>query len=220
MENKNNFDFKEFIQSSRDVLVNPKEFYSRFELTGGIVQPLIKALIYGAIAGLFSMIWSFVHIGSAFGGMFGGAAGVGIFFMTIIGAVIGAFIMGVIVLVLSSICGGNTDYEANFRVAVSIMVVYPITALLSFLGGISFWISTLVGLAINLYAIYMLYFGLTLSLKGKEQSAKVTGFVLGGLLVLFMLIGAGTRHAAKTYLDYGSNQIENNLESTEGIAEN
>ncbi len=79
MENKKDFDFKEFITSSRDVLLNPKGFFSRIELTGGIVQPLIKALLYGAIAGVFSMIWSFAHIGGMMGGMFGGAAGIGAF---------------------------------------------------------------------------------------------------------------------------------------------
>lgn len=90
MVNKNNFDFKEFIQNSRDVLLNPKEFYSRFELTGGIVQPLIKALIYGAVAGLFLMIWSIVHFGGVSGGILGGAVGISAFFLTIVGALIGA----------------------------------------------------------------------------------------------------------------------------------
>ncbi len=220
MVNKNNFDFKEFIQNSRDVLLNPKEFYSRFELTGGIVQPLIKALIYGAVAGLFLMIWSIVHFGGVSGGILGSAVGISAFFLTIVGALIGAFIMGVVLLVLSSICGGNTDYEANFRVGVSIMVIYPISAFLGFLGGISFLLGALVGLTINLYALYILYLGLSIALKGKEQSAKVTSYVLGGLLLLFTLIGIGTRHAARTYLDFGINQIEYNLKSRESVAEN
>lgn len=218
MENKNDFDFKEFITSSRDVLLNPKEFFPRIELTGGIVQPLIKALIYGAVAGLFSMIWSFAHLGGALGGMFGGAAGIGVFFLTIVSALIVAFIMGVIFLVLSSICGGNTDYEANFRVAVAIMVVYPISIFLNFLGGINFWLDTLVELAINLYALYLLYFGLTLALKGKEQSAKVTSYVLGGILLLFVIIGATTHKAARSFSKYGAKRFEKELSDIQRVA--
>ena len=81
-------------------------------------------------------------------------------------------------------------------------------------------LGALVGLTINLYALYILYLGLSIALKGKEQSAKVTSYVLGGLLLLFTLIGIGTRHAARTYLDFGINQIEYNLKSRESVAEN
>ena len=218
METKNNFNFKEFIQDSRDVLVNPKEFFTRINLTGGIGQPLIKALIYGAVAGFFSMLWSFVHIGGALGGMFGGAAGIGAFFFAILGALIGSFIMGVIVLVLSSICGGNSDYEASFRVGVAIMVIYPISAFLGFLGGINYWLGTLIGVAVNLYALYLLYFGLTKGLKGKEQSAKITGYVLGAIMLLFVIIGASTRQAVKSFSKYGSKDVENVLKDLQKAA--
>ncbi|HCX99473.1 MAG TPA: hypothetical protein DG754_04960 [Bacteroidales bacterium] len=165
------------------------------------------------------MIWSFAHIGGMMGGMFGGAAGIGAFFLTIIGALIGAFIMGVIFLVLSSICGGNTDYEANFRIAVAIMVVFPISTFLNFLGGISFWLDTIVGLGINLYALYLLYLGLTLALKGKEQSAKVTSYVLGGILLLLVVIGVTTRQANKSFSKYGANRFERELKEIQRATE-
>jgi len=98
------------------------------------------------------------------GGLFGSATGVGLFFITVIGALIGAFIMGVMVLIFSSICGGNTDYEPNFRVAVAIMVILPISTFLNLLSGLSYWFSTLFSLAVNLYALYVPYFGLFVAL--------------------------------------------------------
>ena len=48
------------------------------------------------------------------------------------GALIGLFIGGVIMLVISAICGGNTDYEASVRI---VLIVLVILALLGFFGG-------------------------------------------------------------------------------------
>lgn len=211
METKNGFDFQTFINDSRDVLLNPKDYFSRIELSGGLGEPIIRALIYGAIAGLFSMIWSFMNIG----GLFGSATGIGLFFTTTIGALIGAFIMGVLILIISSICGGNTDYEPNFRVAVSIMVILPISSFLSVISGLSYWLSTLVSLAVNLYALYVLYYALFVALKGKEQTAKILGYVLGGFLIFVMLIGAITNRAMRIFSGFSKNRIEESLKGLE-----
>ena len=45
-----------------------------------------------------------------------GAIGIMAFIWSVIGAVIGLFIGAVILLVISSICKGSTDFEANMRV--------------------------------------------------------------------------------------------------------
>ncbi len=217
MEESKKFDFQKFIDDSKNALLNPKEHFANLETKGGIVEPLIKAVIYGTVAGLFTMIWSYMYIGG--GSIIGGAFGFGAFIVTIVGAVIGAFIGGVVVLILSAICSGSTDYEANFRVAVSLMVIFPISAFMNVLGGISSALSTIVSLAINLYALYMLYYGLTLTLKGKEQSAKVMGYVLGGILVFFIVIGLATRQVAKRVTGYGGKRIERKLEEMQKAAE-
>jgi len=217
MEESKKFDFQKFIDDSKNALTNPKEYFSNLETKGGLVEPLIKAIIYGAVAGLFTMIWSYMYIGG--GSIIGGAFGFSAFIMSIVGAVIGAFIGGVVILILSAICSGNTDYEANFRVAVSLMVIFPISAFLNVLGGISSALSTIVSLAINLYALYMLFFGLTLTLKGKEQTAKVMGYVLGGILVFFIVIGLVTRQVAKRVTGYSGKRIERKLEEMQKAAE-
>lgn len=217
-ENKG-FDFQQFINDSREVLVNPKEYFMRMETTGGLGEPIIKALIYGAISGFFTMIWSLFKIGSAAGGFLAGGVGIAAFFFTIIGAVIGAFIGGLIVLILSSISSGNNEYEANMRVAVSLMVVMPISSFLNIFGGIHYWLNTIISLGVNLYAIYMLYFGLIHALKGKQQTAKVLGLVLGGIMVLFSLIFAVTRQATRTFMKEGGSRIERQMERYQDEAE-
>jgi hypothetical protein len=206
------FDFNEFVKDSKDVLVNPN-YFATMKTTGGMTEPLIKAVIYGAIAGLITFIYSLLHIGPMTGGLFGGAIGVMAFIWAVIGAIIGLFIGGVIVLVLSAISKGNTDYEANVRVTAAIMVVMPISAALGFLSGINFYLGAFVGLAVNIFALWLTYKGLVQALKAKPETAKVVMYVLIGVFVLFMLVGLGTRRKAAQFMEnFNSSDLKELME--------
>jgi len=218
MEGKS-FDFAKFMEDSKNALLNPKEYFPTLSLEGGLVEPIIKAAIYGAVAGFFYMLWSFLHIGAAVGGLWGGAAGVGAFFFGIIGAVIGLFVGGIIILIISSICGGNNNFEANVRVASAIMVIYPISAFLTVLSGFSYYMGTLIGLAVNLYTLYLLYIAVTTALKGNEKTAKILAYVLAALIALFLIIGIGTYMATKSFIGASEKKIEKQLKELEKIGE-
>jgi Yip1 domain. len=187
---ESSFDFNAFIKESKDVLVTPKSYFSTMKITGGLGEPVIKALIYGAVAGIISFLWSLVHLG---GGMFGGGVGIMILIWTIIGAVIVLFIGAVLTLIVSAICKGSTDFEANARVTAAIMVVMPIGALLGFISGFNLTAGAIVGVAVNIFALYLLYHGLVEALKANPGTTRIVMYVLIGLLVIFMLVGMGTR---------------------------
>ena len=70
---ESSFDINAFIKESKDVLVTPKSYFATMKITGGLGEPIIKALIYGVVAGIISFLWSLFHLG---GGMFGGGVGV------------------------------------------------------------------------------------------------------------------------------------------------
>jgi hypothetical protein len=198
------FDFNEFLQESKDVLVKP-DYFSTMKTSGGMTEPLIKAVIYGAVAGIFSFLWSLLNLGSTSLGIFGGAVGVMLFIWAIIGAVIGLFIGGAVVLVLSSICKGNTDFEANVRVTAALMVVMPISAFLGFASGLNLYFGMIVGLAVNIFMLWLLYKGLVQALKAKPETAKIVMFVLIGIFILFMLVGLGTKRNMEKF----KNSFEN-----------
>ena len=205
------FNFNSFIKESFDSLLRPKEYFPAMKVSGGLGEPIIKALIYGVISGILGLIWGLLHL-SVGGGLFGGAIGFMALIWSIIGALIGVFIGGVVVLIISAICGGSTDFEANIRVAASLMVLMPVNSLFNFLGGINFTLLSVVGAAINLYVLYMLYHALVGPLKGKEGSAKVITYVFGALVVLFLLIGFFTKKAANRFLDKFGTDTENFME--------
>ncbi|HPT20930.1 MAG TPA: Yip1 family protein [Bacteroidales bacterium] len=197
------FDFNEFIKDSKEVLTNPKSYFSTMKTSGGLVDPLIKAVIYGALAGLFSFIWSLLHIGV--GSMFGGAIGAMAFVWSVIGAIIGLFIGAVILLVISSICKGSTDFEANARVTAAVMVVMPISALLGFASGVNIYLGVCVSLAVNLFSLWLLYHGLVEALKAKPETTKIVTYILIGIIVLFTLIGLGARKKANRFMNEFNN---------------
>lgn len=214
MDQNSSFDFKKFIDDSKETLINPKSYFASMPLGGGMGEPLIKALIYSVVAAVFTLIWSFVVVGGVAGGVFGGAVGIGAFFFTIIGGIIGVFIAALIILIISSICNGNNDFEANLRVAASLMVLFPISALLT-VFKFNYYLGAIVGLLVNLYSLYLLYIAVSVALKGKEQTAKIVSYVLAGLLVIFFIVGLSTGAALRHGLRMGASQYEKELRQIE-----
>ncbi len=212
---ESSFNFNAFIRDSIDVLVKPKSYFSTMKTTGGIAEPLIKALIYGVLAGLIALIWGLLKIGGSVG-LLGGAVGVMMFVWYVIGAVIGLFIGAVVLLVISAICKGSTDFEANARVTASLMVVMPISALLGFVSGLNLTAGSIISLAINLFSLYLLYHGLVEALKAKPQTAKILTIILAALLALFFLIGLGAKKTASKFLEeYDNKDLKELLEDIE-----
>jgi hypothetical protein len=192
-------DINKIIRDSRETLLNPKPYFSTLPLAGGFVEPVVKAAIYGAAAGLFALIWSVTGLSAAGGGLLGGAAGFMALVWSLIEAIAGVFIGGALMLLVSAICGGNTDYEANVRVTASLMVVYPINAFLGFLHGINLTLGSLALLIVSLYSIYLLYLAAIHALKGKESSVKIVAIVL---LVLALIGTFSSIRIAKKFKDF------------------
>jgi len=209
------FDFNSFIKESKDVLKDPKTYFSTMKTTGGIAEPLIKALIYGALAGIIIFIWSLLKFGGTSSGLMGGVSGIMAIIWYIVGAIIALFIGAVILLVISAICKGSTDFEANIRVTAAAMVMMPISALLGFITGLSITLGTIVGLAVSLYGLYLLYHGLTQTLKADAGTAKIVAIILAVLLVLFTIIGIGARKRASKFMeDFNKEDLKERIENS------
>jgi hypothetical protein len=69
----------------------------------------------------------------------------------------------------------------------------PITALLGFISGFSPIAGSIIGLAVNLYGLYLLYHGLVEALKANPATTKIVMYVFIALLVIFLLVGIGAR---------------------------
>lgn len=203
------FNFNQFLKDSVNSLTKPKSYFSEMPVEGGFGVPIVKALIYGALAGVFTFLWSLLKIGAATTGVLGGAVGIMAFIWAIIGALIGLFIGAVIVLIISAICGGSTDYEANTRVTASLMVLMPINALFGFIGG---GVGAVIGFIINLYGLLMLYHALNGSLKAKESTSKVLTIILAVIVLIFFIVGIFAKRTANRFMDDFGSEFEQTME--------
>jgi hypothetical protein len=213
------FSFKKLYEDSKKALFRPKEYFSSMETTGGLGEPILKVLVYGAIAGIFALLWSVLNISGFTGGILGGAVGVAAFFWSIFGAVVGVFIGGLIVLIISSICNGNGEFEPNMRVAAAIMVILPINAFLGFFGGISGALDAIIGFAVNIYGLYMLYIAVTRTLEGKVQPAKAISYILAGLVLIGLIVNLATRRTIDRKMKLGSDTMKEYQKKAEQMAE-
>jgi hypothetical protein len=195
------FNFSAFIQESKDCLLKPREHFASLKISGGLAEPVIKALIYGAVAGIISFLFSILHLGAAGGGMFGGAFGIMILIWSVIGAVIGLFIGAVVMLIISAICKGSTDFEANARVVSSFMVLMPVRAAFGFLYSINITLALIVASLISVYGIYLLFHALTQTLKANEGTSKIVSYVLVGLMVILMITGMMAKRVTSGFMN-------------------
>jgi hypothetical protein len=187
------------VADSKSILKAPAEYFAGLKTTGGMVEPLIRAVLYGAAAGVLYFVWGLLSFSTA-GGLFGGAIGVMVLVWSIIGSVIGLFIGAVIVLVISAICKGSTDYEASVRVTSSIMVLMPVVALISIFSSLSTTLYMILSIAVNLYGLWLLYLALLNTLKSNRETTKIVTIVLVVLMALFVVAGMGARRSASRYM--------------------
>lgn len=181
------FDFNLFLNESKETLLNPKSYFSTLKTDGGITEPLIKATVYGAISGVILFLWGILGFRAGAGSLIGGAVGINAFIWAIIGSVITLFIGGLVLLLLSSVCKGNTDFETNVRVTAALLVLMPISAVFVFAISISLYLGLVISLIVKLFGLWLLYHALVETLKGKPETAKIVCYVLMGIMVLILI---------------------------------
>ena len=213
------FSLLKVFEDSKKVLFKPKEYFSSMPVEGGIGEPILKALIYGVVAGVFSLLWSILNVSGFTGVIFWGDVVIMAFLGSVIWAVLGVFIGAVIVLILSAIAKGNNDFEANMRVTASVMVIMPINAFLGFTAAISGNFGAFITLLVNLWAVYMLYFGITQALKSEISTSRVIHYVLAAIMVIIFIAGLGARRAVEKYTGVNSKKAEKLVQKYQKAAE-
>ena len=181
------FDYRElipsFVQTVREVLFNPVNFFRSIRREGDFLNPLIFAiicaLITGVIGGILRLIFTLVR-----GGGFGGALGsliANIIFIpigTAIGLFIGAAIYHLIVLLI--VRPSHAGYEATFRAVAYASAVQAV----AWLGFIPI-LGILVLIAVGIYNVVLSVIGI------REMHATTTGRALAVVLIpviIFLII--------------------------------
>jgi len=62
-------------------------------------------------------------------------------------------------------------------------------------------LGTIISLAVALYGLYLLYHGLTQTLKADTGTSKIVVIILAALIILFSIIGIGARKRAGKFIE-------------------
>jgi uncharacterized SAM-binding protein YcdF (DUF218 family) len=79
------------------------------------------------------------------------------------------------------------------RVTAAVMVIMPISSLFGFAGHLNLYLGIIIGLAVYIFALWLLYNGLVEALKTNAETTKIVSYVLIAIIVLIMLLGFKTR---------------------------
>jgi hypothetical protein len=178
------------IQTAREVLLNPVNFYRSIRRAGDFVNPLVFAIICALISAVIGGILAFI-ISLATGNGFGGSLGslIANIILIPIGTAIGLFVGAAIyhLLVLLLIRPSHAGYEATFRVVAYAAVLQ----LLSWLVFIPI-LGILVAIAIGIYNVVLTVIGIRevhATTTGRAVAVVLLPVVVFGLLAI-LLVGA------------------------------
>ena len=183
------FSLTKFVKESIQIFKSPKTYFSSIKKDGELKEAVIKSLMYGLITYCIQIvdlrispptelpptttfiIWVFVIF----------------LVMSLIMLYVGSFIT----LVISAICGGNTNFSLNARVVSSIMVVWPAGAALGTILRIfskSYLIYPVVTLVASLYGLALLRVALIESLEAKHKARITIILVFLSIFLIFSFI--------------------------------
>ncbi len=142
----------------KEVLFSPAAFFRRLTFSGGLGEPLAFGLLVGAVGNMLGLFWPVMMVSGGlfpFGGAVLGQLSAGLIFLILVVAVpicvtLSMFIYSAILhLLLVMVRGGNSGFEATFRVvaysqAAQVWELVPVVG--SWIGGVWRLVVQVVGL--------------------------------------------------------------------------
>ena len=168
---------KKAIKHVRNVIVNPKRFFTKIVADGNMEESMLKAFLYGLLGGCLVLL---IRL------MGGATITLGAIFTAIIIvpvlAVALLFVMGGLMMLVSEVTGGERDWEIAIKGLASIFFIYPVILVLNALAFncTSIWI---ISLLVDIYILFLFYNISLYCMRGKKANV----ILVIGILALFML---------------------------------
>ncbi|MBO7508760.1 MAG: hypothetical protein J6T57_00590, partial [Alphaproteobacteria bacterium] len=158
---------KKWFRSVRDVVINPRRFFSKIVADGDIEESMLKAFMYGLVGGLLVLGLRLV----------GGATVTisSVFIAVVIVPVIAVtllFVGGGLLMLVSEITGGERDWEIAIKGLASIFFIYPVILVLNALAFncTSMWIISIIG---DAYILFLFYNIALYCMRGRRSAVIV-----------------------------------------------
>ena len=154
---------KKGLKHIRDLLINPKRYFTKIVADGNMEEAMLKAFIYGLIGGCLVLMLRLI----------GGAT-------ITIGSVFTALI--IVPVLVSEITGGERDWEIAIKGLASVFFVYPVVLALNALAFncTSMWIISLI---VDAYVLFLFYNIALYCMRGKRGNV----IIVIAILALFLI---------------------------------
>ncbi|MDW2958923.1 MAG: hypothetical protein R8M37_03925 [Alphaproteobacteria bacterium] len=161
----------------RNVIVNPRRYFTKIVADGNMEESMLKAFIYGLIGGAAVLLIKLVG-GATFtiGSLFTS------FIIIPVLAVALLFVMGGLMMLVSEITGGERDWEIAIKGLASIFFIYPVILILNALAFncTSIWV---ISMLVDAYVLFLFYNISLYCMRGKKGNV----LIVIGILALFMI---------------------------------
>ena len=168
---------KKWYKSIKDIIVNPRRYFSKIVAVGDIEESMLKAFIYGLLGGILVLALRLI----------GGATITisSVFTAVVIVPVIAVgllFVGGGLMMLVSEITGGERDWEIAIKGLASIFFIYPVILVLNAVAFncLSMWIISIIG---DLYVLFLFYNIALYCMRGRRAAV----IVVVGIFAIFML---------------------------------
>ncbi len=168
--------FKGAFKRLRNLIINPKRYFTKIVADGNMEESMLKAFLYGLLGG--GLVLLIRLLGGATITL--GAVFTAIVIVPVL-AVALLFVMGGLMMLVSEITGGERDWEIAIKGLASIFFIYPVILVLNALAFncTSMWV---ISLLVDIYILFLFYNISLYCMRGKRSNV----IVVIGILALFM----------------------------------
>lgn len=160
----------------RNIVVNPKRYFTKIVADGNMEEAMLKAFLYGLLGGCLVLLirllgGATITLGSIF---------TAIIIVPVL-AVALLFVMGGLMMLVSEITGGERDWEIAIKGLASIFFIYPVILVLNALAFncTSIWV---ISMMVDIYILFLFYNISLYCMRGKRGNV----IIVIGILALFI----------------------------------
>ena len=169
--------FKGAFKRLRNLIINPKRYFTKIVADGNMEESMLKAFLYGLLGG--GLVLLIRLLGGAtitLGAVFTAAIIVPVLAVALL------FVMGGLMMLVSEITGGERDWEIAIKGLASIFFIYPVILVLNALAFncTSMWV---ISLLVDIYILFLFYNISLYCMRGKRGNVMI----VIGILALFMI---------------------------------
>lgn len=168
---------KKWYKSIKDIIINPRRFFSKIVADGDIEESMLRAFIFGLVGGI--LVLSMHLIGGA------EVTVSSVFSALVIVPVVAVallFVGGGLMMLVSEITGGERDWEIAIKGLASIFFIYPVILVLNAaaFNCTSLWVVSIVG---DAYVLFLFYNIALYCMHGRRGAVMM----VVGVFAIFMI---------------------------------